>query len=231
VTRASQRLDVPTLLRRGVEGVGWAIAALLTVVLGLLAGFGWLYLLRGLGWLAAGPRVADALPLLQLASFDGQPLLRVLVAWLLAGTLAGVALGRLLPGWRVAVTGILGLVILLVASQAAYALARNLPFGSVVFSRTPGFGPVLEAMAFAAGSVLPDALRHLVRASRRGLSSAAVSGVGDLGLRGGQDGNAGQHDADGDEVGGGRRRAQSQRLAEGDQSADQRHQRGQTVHQ
>ena len=58
---------------------------MLGVLVGLLAGYGWLYVLRGLGWLGAGPAVGDALPLLQLAGFDGQPLLRVVVAWLLAG--------------------------------------------------------------------------------------------------------------------------------------------------
>ena len=40
---------------------------------------------------------------------------------------------------RVALTAILGLVVLLVASQAAYAVARNVPFHTTLFSRTPGF--------------------------------------------------------------------------------------------
>jgi hypothetical protein len=186
--------------------LGWP----LIVVAGVLAGFGWLYVLRGLGWLGLGPRVADALPLLQLASFDGQPLLRVLVAWLLAGALTGVALRSIRLPFRPALTGILGLAILLVASQAAYALTRNLPFSSVLFSRTPGFGPVLEAIAFAAGSVLPDALSKPVRGGARRRPAAAVAGLGDLRLRGGQDRHPGQHDPDRDQVRGSGRRAQPQ---------------------
>ena len=44
---------------------------------------GLLYSFRGLGWFSGGPRIGDALPLLQLAGFDGQPLDRVLVAGVL----------------------------------------------------------------------------------------------------------------------------------------------------
>src|ERR1700756_5441889 len=146
-------LQKMTILRRFAVPGARGLTGLVIVLVGLLAGFGWLYLLRGLGWLEVGPGVGDALPLLQLATFDVQPLLRVVVAWVLAGALAGTRRGR-----RVALTGILGLAILLVASQAAYAVARNVPMGDVLFSRTPGFGPVLEAVAFAAGSALPHAL-------------------------------------------------------------------------
>jgi len=223
--------EVTTILRRitvfAGRGLGWAVI----VLAGLLAGFGWLYVLRGLGWFGLGPRVGDALPLLQLASFDGQPTLRVLVAWVLVGALVGVALTGLRPAWRVVLTGVLGLAILLVASQAAFALARNLPFSQVLFSRTPGFGPVLEALAFAAGSVLPHAVSQRQRVGSWGASAAGRAGLGDLGLRGGEDGNPGEHDRDRDQMRGGRRRADAQRLAEGSQAADQRDERGQPVHQ
>ena len=76
---------------------GGGVGGVLGVLVGLLAGFGWLYVLRGLDWLGVGPRIADALPLLQLAGFDGQPLLRVVVAWVLAGALAGVLSARCAP--------------------------------------------------------------------------------------------------------------------------------------
>src|SRR5581483_5207854 len=52
------------------------------VVVALLVGIGWLYVLRGLGWFGFGPRVHDSLPLLQLAGFDAQPLARLAVGWL-----------------------------------------------------------------------------------------------------------------------------------------------------
>ncbi|HZE04682.1 MAG TPA: hypothetical protein VE127_05625 [Solirubrobacteraceae bacterium] len=172
-------------LSRGLRGVGGAGGAFLVVLVGLFVGTGWVYVLRGLQWLDVGPRVADALPLLALASFDGQPLVRVIVAWLLAGVLVGVALVRVRPGRRALLTGVLGLLILLVAAQAADALTRNLNFEQTLFSHWPGLGPILEALAFAAGSALPGAVtdRH-----RHGLGRALlarVGGIGDRGLRGG----------------------------------------------
>lgn len=53
------------------------------------AAVGWLYLLRGVGVLAAGPGVPGALPLEQLAGVDDQPVLRLLVVWIPAGAIAG----------------------------------------------------------------------------------------------------------------------------------------------
>ena len=176
---------------------GGAAAGLLIIVVGLLAGTGWLYMLRGLHWLDLGPRVGDALPLLQLASFDGQPLLRVLVAWLLAGTLTGAALSETAPHRRV--TPVLGvaLVVLLLTAQASYALARNLSFSDQVFSHSPGVGPVLEALAFALGCWLPRRLDggHGPRPGRRSLASV-ISGLDDRRLGGGESRDGGQHDRD-----------------------------------
>jgi hypothetical protein len=125
------------------------------VVLGLLTGIGWLYVLRGLGWLGAGPKVRDALPLLQLPGLDSQPLVRVLFAWVIAGALTAVPLIRVPRVRRAAVAGAVAIVLLLLASQAAFALARNLSFSDVLWSRRPGFGPLLEGLLFAAGCALP----------------------------------------------------------------------------
>ena len=88
------------VLRRRRAGPALSVAGngvVLTgaVVAGLLAGEGWLYVLRGAGWLDAGPNVGDSLPLLALAGADGQPLLRVLISWLLAGAMAAVVMVRL----------------------------------------------------------------------------------------------------------------------------------------
>lgn len=189
-------------LRRPLRLAGSATIGLLIVLAGLLAGTGWLYVLRGLHWLGAGPRIGDSLPLLQLASFDGQPLLRVLVAWGLAGALTGIALVQTPRHRRAALALIAGLVALLLASQASYALARNLRFTDVLFSRTPGLGPVLEAAAFAVGCALP---RSLDRGDRRGPPRRSVlslvSGFDDLGLRRGQHRNAAEDDRDREQVG------------------------------
>lgn len=173
------------------------MAVLLIVVAGLLAGTGWLYLLRGLGWLDVGPRIGDALPLLQLASFDGQPLARVLVAWVGAGALVGVALGATAPRYRAALALVVALVVLLFAAQASYALTRNLSLSGTLLSHAPGLGPVLEAVAFALGCWLPRRLGHRdpPRSGRRALAPA-IRGADDRGVRGGENRDAGQHDRD-----------------------------------
>jgi hypothetical protein len=179
---------------------GGGVAGLLVVFVSLLAGYGWLYVLRAVGWFAAGPQVGDSLPLLQLASFDGQPLLRVVVAWVLAGLIAGVTLIGVSPVRRAALAGGLSLVLLLVASQAAYALARNLRFSHVIFGRRPGFGPLLEGLLFAVACALPRPKFGSQWAARR----PPVGGSrppGHLGLRGGQHRNAAEHDRDRQDVG------------------------------
>jgi hypothetical protein len=57
-----------------------------------VAAVGWLYLIRGVGALALGPRVKGALPLQQLAGDDAQPLARMGLAWVPAGVAAALAL-------------------------------------------------------------------------------------------------------------------------------------------
>lgn len=87
---------------------------------------GWLYLLFDLGLFDAGPKLPGALPLEQLARADDQPLVRVVMAWLPAGAMAGLALAwargarRLPRGLAVAV---LALVLLFVTGAAADAIA------------------------------------------------------------------------------------------------------------
>lgn len=185
------------VLRRATTSVG-AVAVLFA---GLLAGMGWLYVLRSLGWLASGPRVADALPLLQLAGGDGQPLVRVLVAWALAGVLAGVALHAVAPGRRGVIAGVAALAGLLLLSQAAYALTRNLGFTAILFSRSPGSGPVVEGLAFAAGCALPGSRgqRNWVAAARRA-AAASRGGLRQRRLGAGEHGDGGHHDGDGHQV-------------------------------
>lgn len=94
-------------------------------ILCVLAGLGWLYALRDLKLLAAGPHVSGALPLQQLAGNADQPLARVLVAWLPAGLVAGWLLGRAVRSAVVtAVTvGVLAWVLLLFGGAASDAIA------------------------------------------------------------------------------------------------------------
>ena len=168
-------------------------------MLAAVCGFGWLYFLRGAGWFAAGPKVGDALPLLQLAGFDLQPLARVLVAWLAAGVIAGLLTWRLAPGRRAIAVALLGAVLLFVASQAAYALARNLRFTDVLFGHLPGSGGFVEAAVLAAGSYLPGGIvgRRQGTAAGRGWP---VGRLRDRGLRRGEHRNAPEDDRDGHQV-------------------------------
>ena len=180
--------------------------AILALLAGLLAGLGWLYVLRGLGWLAIGPNIRDSLPLLQLAGFDIQPLGRVVAAWFAAGIVAGVALIGVPRRWRVLLAGVVGVVLLLFASQASFALTRNLRLSDVIWSRRPGTGPLLEALLLAAGCALPGRvprglLAHLAQRSAAGATVAWLERVRDLGLRRGQRRNARKHQRDGEEMG------------------------------
>jgi hypothetical protein len=100
-----RRLATQVQLPRGLAAGARVGAATLVLVASLLAGIGWLYGLRGLGWFAVGPRLGDSLSLLQLAGFDHQPLLRVALAWLPAGVVAGVGLRGLPRGRRAAIAG------------------------------------------------------------------------------------------------------------------------------
>jgi hypothetical protein len=183
---------IPAALSIAASGVAFTLA----VLAGLLAGEGWLYVLRGIGWLHSGPSIADSLPLLALAGADGQPLLRVTVAWLLAGALTGIALIPLAPPHRAALAGALCLILLLVASQASYALARNLPFSGVITSRAPGAGPWVEALLFAVGCALPGRAVAGMQRVRRVKRPREFPTVGEFGLRGGEDRNAAEHDGD-----------------------------------
>ncbi len=171
-------MSVPARRKLSVSSVGrvWrtsrlgtGAAIILTLLATLLAGVGWLYALRGLGWLSGGPKISDSLPLLQLSGRDAQPLERVVVAWLAAGLVAGVVLRRLPRSGRAAAAGVIGLVVLLLASQASFSATRNVSFGHALFSRTPGLGPWLEAGMFTVGCLLPG------RASRPDLQGRVGS--------------------------------------------------------
>jgi hypothetical protein len=193
-------------LSAAVMWVSVAVGLVVTAVLGVLTGYGWLYLLRDLGWFSAGPRIGDSLPLLQLASADGQPLLALAVAWLVAGVLAGLVSVRRSPRWRVLVLGLIALAVLLIAAQASYALARNLRFRDVLLTQGPGLGPWLEALIFTLGCALPR--RGVLRWSGWGRNRRLGGGpgpLGHLGLSAGELGHAAQHHGDGDQVNGDRR--------------------------
>ncbi len=154
-----------------------AIAVGPALLLCAMAGLGLLYALRGLHWFSIGPPISDSLPLLQLAGFDGQPLARVIVAWLAAGVIIGAVLIRLDPLPRSVLVGLLGVLILLLASDASYALTRNLGLGGVLLDRAPGLGPWVEGLLLTIGSALPRRRLALRRPGRLPLP-AAISQAG-----------------------------------------------------
>jgi enterochelin esterase-like enzyme/drug/metabolite transporter (DMT)-like permease len=153
------RTDRRTVVaRRAVSRVPRTLARLLFGGLVLMScsliAIGLLYTLRQLRWLAFGPAIPDALPLLQLAGFAGQPLARVVVAGLVAGAVLGLALTRVSRPRRLFLAAVLAPLLLLAASDASYAVARNLPLDHVLLDQAPGVGPWLEGLLLAAGSVL-----------------------------------------------------------------------------
>ena len=128
------------------------VLAFLAVGLSSLVAVGLLYSVRGLQPLAFGPSVPDALPLLQLAGFDAQPLAATVVASLAAGAVLGLALCRASRSGRLVWVAILGPLLLLLASDASFALARNLRLSDVLLNRAPGIGPWIEGLLLAVGS-------------------------------------------------------------------------------
>jgi enterochelin esterase-like enzyme len=159
-------------LRRTLVMASGAVAIGPALLLCTLTGLGLLYAQRGLQWFAIGPPIPDSLPLLQLAGFDGQPVARVILAWLAAGVIIGFALIRLGPLQRSVLVGLLGVLILLLASDASYALARNVRLEGVLLDRAPGLGPWLEGVLLAVGSALPRRAVVLSRLGRLRLPTA-----------------------------------------------------------
>jgi hypothetical protein len=167
IAEADAAPKAPRSAARALLATARIIGFTAALVLCLLCGLGLLYLLRGARIVAIGSTVSDSLPLLQLAGFDAEPLLPIAVAWLAAGIILGLVPLRIDPLRRALAAGSLGLVLLLLASDAAFALAGNLRFSHALWHRSPGLGPWLEALLFAAGAALPGLLVRV----RPGVSS------------------------------------------------------------
>jgi hypothetical protein len=146
-----------------------AVSSILLVLAPVIS-IGLLYSLRQARVFAVGPHVADALPLLQLAGFDGQPLLRVLVALLAVGMVVGLVMIRVRPSRRALIAGAVALPILLFASDASYALARNLRLTDVLTGHAPGLGSWVEALILAVGCGIVGVVPARWRASVPSLS-------------------------------------------------------------
>lgn len=133
------------------------LAGLGGCVLAVVAGTGWLYLLRSTTALAIGPRVAGALPLQQLAGQDAQPLLRVAIAWLVSGFAAGVLMGRLTRLSRstgAALAAAVAAVLLVLAGAASDAVAVSEPVLDHLAPQLQHPGLWVESGLFAAGALI-----------------------------------------------------------------------------
>ena len=139
--------------------VARTILAALVVVVAVIAGTGLLYLVHRWALLKIGPRIPGALPLQQLAGGEGQPLLRMIVAWIPAGFVAGFAAASIAPFGRVvriAGATILSAVLLLLAGAAADAIAITDPLGPHLLPQLHRIGTWVAVGLFAIGAALAE---------------------------------------------------------------------------
>ena len=125
--------------------------------LAVVAGIGWLYLVRATAALALGPRVAGALPLQQLAGQDAQPLLRVATAWLASGFAAGMMMARLTGlrrGAGTVLAAAVAAVLLVVAGAASDAVAVSEPVVQHLAPQLQRVGVWVESGLLAAGALI-----------------------------------------------------------------------------
>jgi hypothetical protein len=149
---------------RAAAVLGLRGAALVaTVVVAVLAGIGWLYLLRDSGLLGGGPALAEALPLQRLAGDAAQPLGRMVVAWLPTGLVAGALLAR--AGFdrrelRAALLFAGAAALLMVLSGVSDAITESDPLGSHMGAQ-PGRAAIWTAAALLAlGAAVPPGRRR-----------------------------------------------------------------------
>jgi hypothetical protein len=132
------------------------------VVVAVVAGIGWLYLLRGVGVLDIGPRVGGALPLQRLAGNAAQPLGRMVLAWVPVGVIAGLALraaGVRTRAARGALVAVVALALLVAAGGVSDAITSSSRLRGH-FGAQLGLAGIWVAVALmVAGSLLPGARR------------------------------------------------------------------------
>jgi hypothetical protein len=150
------------MMRRMLNG----FAGLLIAIAVVLAGIGWLYLLRRTGALRVGPRLPEALPLQRLAGGAAQPLGRIVAAWLPAGIAGGVALSLVARFGRPARAALMFVASagLLLASGALSDAVTASDTVSAHLGAQPGRAAIWIAAALAAaGAALPGALARARR--------------------------------------------------------------------
>lgn len=134
-----------------------AIATCLALIVAVVVGTGWLYLLRHLHGLAFGPTLKGALPLQQLAGDDAQPLGRMVVAWVPTGLALGIALTaatRLPRLGRGGATAVGSALLLLASSAVSDAVAENDAVRSHISTALSSGGVWLSVALLTAGVLI-----------------------------------------------------------------------------
>jgi hypothetical protein len=153
----AHRPTLPAVLLGVIRSIGgWLIA-----LAALLAGIGELYLIRDAA-LSIGPQIRGALPLEQLAGQSGQPLIHLVIAWVPAGFVAGLALASLTRLGSVARTislAALAAAVLLLAGALSDSIAVNDPLSPHLVPQLSRVGTWVAVALFAAGSACAGLLR------------------------------------------------------------------------
>jgi type IV secretory pathway VirB2 component (pilin) len=145
------------VIREPLGHIARAVAVLAVVVAAVAGGIGWLYALRHVGALKAGPHLEDALPLQRLAGGAAQPLLRVVVAWLPAGLAAGVGVGlvsRLRRPARGLAVFVLALALVIAVAAASDSVTHSEPIRRHLHEQPHRAVTWLAAGLMALGAVL-----------------------------------------------------------------------------
>jgi hypothetical protein len=161
-TTAQSSIGRPAVPARFALRVLRWIAACLMALAAVAAGIGVLYLLRSEGSPAIGPRIPGALPLQQLAGGEAQPLLRMVIAWVPAGLVAGLGFVRLTglaSRVRAVYLAALAAIVLLLAGAAADAIAITDPLGPHLLPQLTRLGTWTAVALFASGSLIADRVR------------------------------------------------------------------------
>jgi hypothetical protein len=148
---------------------GAVVALGLVVVVSVAAGVGLLYLLRAGGVLGIGPQVSGALPLQRLAGSDSQPLVRMAVAWLATGAVAGLELrgaGLHDRALRGAVAAVVAYVFLVATGAVSDAVTVSGNFGDHLGPQFGRPGTLVATAFMAAGAILAGRQPRPARGAR-----------------------------------------------------------------
>lgn len=133
-----------------------ALCAGLILVMAVASGLGALDLLRNAGALGVGPAIRGALPLQQLAGDEAQPLLRLVVAWLPAGAVAGLALRRvtrLRVATGIGVVLVVSVIVLVGSAAVSDAVARSGPVAPHLLPRLGAAATWIATASLALGAL------------------------------------------------------------------------------